>query len=83
MDKKKKKKKEVEPKLTLLNVTGKAVKAQSYTSILDDRLKILCIILDLSEVSDFSDFPCLWLGICPEEMKLHTNILRKGLLRRK
>lgn len=44
-------KKEVEPKLALLSVTGRTDKAQCYTSILDDRLKKLYIILDLSEVS--------------------------------
>lgn len=38
-------KKEIEPKLALLSVTGRVVKAQSYTSILDDRLKKLTVFL--------------------------------------
>lgn len=42
---------EVEAKLAFLNITGRAVKAQSYTSILDGRLKKIYIILDLSEAS--------------------------------
>lgn len=40
--------KEVEPKIALLNVTGRAGKANSYISILNDRLKKQCIILDLA-----------------------------------
>lgn len=62
------KKKDVEAKLALLNVTERAVKAQSYSSILDDWLKKTShYSWPLRGFSDFSDFPCLWLGICLEE----------------